>query len=514
MATVIGAANPKDGSIWTTFTDSGDTDYFYCSTSGSDSNDGLSPEEPKQTIAAVINLRIGRDGKPDRILFKRGDVWTDECISSAILNNGRSADEPLVVGAYGDESLARPKFRISRGNPSVRQDGFLTENGNVLNECQYLAIVDLHIVAYKSDPDDPAFGTEPATLLMRSISANTHLDWRLIEGCRFDHCATLHQSNGNDNPEGTFYFRNNVINAVWGASGYATGIFVNSCLRPVFHNNTFINNSWWEKTGEYGSVSIKPLGNGMSHAVYIGRDSGNGEYYNNIAFHSPDMQINGGGIQRDNFQCVHSSAMLLCEPSTIGGTMTLRSGLDVDGCVSLYATDSYDAADPSVNHNSHGIFAYGSDGGSITNCVSAHSEPVVTSRGTAMLMAALASRQDLPCTNVTATGNKVYNVANIGFGEDAVSVAAGSSFDNDATNLEDLDGENTYGWIDPDNGTIEGYVTDILSATYTRYELFEGQVVLQRKGAWNDAYAGYTIVPWLKHQYADASGWVNCYNGE
>ncbi|MEO0611552.1 MAG: hypothetical protein AAFZ67_14095 [Planctomycetota bacterium] len=98
-----GTGGPETG--WTEFERSADTMVFYVAESGSDANDGLSPSRPLRTVSEGI--RRLRDGKPDWLLLRRGDVFSDN-FGSNWSKSGRSASEKMVIGAYGDESLPRP----------------------------------------------------------------------------------------------------------------------------------------------------------------------------------------------------------------------------------------------------------------------------------------------------------------------------------------------------------------------------------------------------------------------
>src|SRR4051812_41838799 len=74
------------------------------SSAGMDGQDGLTP------ATAVSTIRRGqallRNGQGDRLLLKRGDTFAE-----ALGNwnkSGKSPDEPLVIGAYGEGP--RPKI--------------------------------------------------------------------------------------------------------------------------------------------------------------------------------------------------------------------------------------------------------------------------------------------------------------------------------------------------------------------------------------------------------------------
>ena len=83
---------------WTVLTPSADSRTIYVSSSvGDDANDGLSEAAPKKTIRSAI--AVTKDGRPDWILLKRGDVFTEGVL--AWEKSGRSATERMVLTAYG-----------------------------------------------------------------------------------------------------------------------------------------------------------------------------------------------------------------------------------------------------------------------------------------------------------------------------------------------------------------------------------------------------------------------------
>ncbi|MEL7239750.1 MAG: hypothetical protein AAGK78_12895, partial [Planctomycetota bacterium] len=84
--------------FWTELTPSSDSLVFYVAETGSDSNDGLSPNRPLRTVSE--GLRRLRNGKPDWLLLRRGDVFSDTL--GQWEKSGRAIDEKMVVGAYGE----------------------------------------------------------------------------------------------------------------------------------------------------------------------------------------------------------------------------------------------------------------------------------------------------------------------------------------------------------------------------------------------------------------------------
>ena len=70
---------------------------IYISTSGNESNDGLSPEKPKKDVLQIPNYLA----KGYNVKLKRGDIWELPLGSFNFKNIHGTEDAPLVVGAYG-----------------------------------------------------------------------------------------------------------------------------------------------------------------------------------------------------------------------------------------------------------------------------------------------------------------------------------------------------------------------------------------------------------------------------
>ena len=87
-----------DGSGWTVITPAADSRVIYVSNSaGIDGNSGLSAASPVKTLARAVSLV--RDNSADQILLKRGDAWSENF--GYWKKSGRSAQEPMVISAYG-----------------------------------------------------------------------------------------------------------------------------------------------------------------------------------------------------------------------------------------------------------------------------------------------------------------------------------------------------------------------------------------------------------------------------
>lgn len=98
------------------------TIYYVDSTTGNNSNDGLSSDEPWQTIAAVNSATLVAG---DFVLFKRGEIFSGKL---NITDSG-TADEPITIGAYG--SGVRPKFDGSGETACIHVTGDYVHVTNV-----------------------------------------------------------------------------------------------------------------------------------------------------------------------------------------------------------------------------------------------------------------------------------------------------------------------------------------------------------------------------------------------
>ncbi|MFO7956372.1 MAG: hypothetical protein R6X33_04685, partial [Candidatus Brocadiia bacterium] len=98
----------RDANGWSILNESADTRKVYVSSSeGNDNNDGLSESSPVATISQGLSLL--RDGYPDWLLLKRGDVWYEN-LQDLLGKSGRRESERLVVTTYGS-SGARPLLK-------------------------------------------------------------------------------------------------------------------------------------------------------------------------------------------------------------------------------------------------------------------------------------------------------------------------------------------------------------------------------------------------------------------
>lgn len=115
--------------------------YYISSTAGSDENAGTSEEAPWKSFS---NLKDKVLSAGDKVLLKRGDVWSDRL---EIMGQGTESAY-VEVGAYGDESLAKPTIRQSGGVDDIAllvKDFYYDGSKVVKQPIQYIRIHDLNI---------------------------------------------------------------------------------------------------------------------------------------------------------------------------------------------------------------------------------------------------------------------------------------------------------------------------------------------------------------------------------
>lgn len=218
---------PLDSDGWTVLNQP--DNIYYVSASGSDDNDGMSPEKPFKTGSKAMSVL--REGTADRVLFKRGDVFRE---TLSVSKGGRSHDSRMVISSYGDESLPMPLFLSPKG-----QGGLFLRASNI-------AICHLHFRAWWRDPSDPGFDESRSTDSPHGISAGYEDgDNMLFEGNRIEFFANnvtceIWKFSRLKN----LCFRRNVVNNCWNSNGHSSGIFVCGFDGVLVEENVFDHNGW------------------------------------------------------------------------------------------------------------------------------------------------------------------------------------------------------------------------------------------------------------------------------
>ncbi|MFP4400420.1 MAG: PKD domain-containing protein [Candidatus Woesearchaeota archaeon] len=174
---------PKDEDGWTIFTPSSDTRIVYVSNDGDDStgqiysatdfSDPFNPSGEQAFATYEAAFQNTRDGYPDWILIRRGDVFYENINRN--FRNGRSVSEPFLVSSYGNSGLS-PVFKTGSENAiTFRYD-----------DSHFVAFSGLDFYAHTRNPDDPEYiNSSGNTGLTIIANGNSHIQGILFEGVKF-----------------------------------------------------------------------------------------------------------------------------------------------------------------------------------------------------------------------------------------------------------------------------------------------------------------------------------------
>ena len=237
------------------FTDlqpSEDSRVIYVSNSdGDDANDGLSEDAPVRSVAAGLDKL--RNGYPDWVLFKRGDVW-DEGFGGWEYGGGRSPTERMVIGAYGDGE--RPRFEF-QGTNILKHGGI---NGPA--ESNNLAFVSLHCNGVQHDiSQGNTQGASPSCINWLRPAADV-----LFEDVRFQYCNVVIQAEIPGSVLRWRFFRSQFLDS------YATDGEHVECMYLYDVTSFAIEESMFDLCGWHPEVP-EAIPTIYNHAIYWQKDS-------------------------------------------------------------------------------------------------------------------------------------------------------------------------------------------------------------------------------------------------
>jgi hypothetical protein len=273
-----------DNDGWTTIVPSSDSRLIYVSSStGNDSNSGLSPDAPVKTIArGYLNLR---KGYPDHLLLKRGDTFND-VFSWAWDKSGRSGTEPMLISAYGTGT--RPILATGSSY------GLASDKGS-----SNIAIVGLDIYSSGRDPSVPGYSTATKNGISWLAPTGVQGQNLLIEDCAFRFYGTNISVQGYGGGSwSNVAVRRNVIADAWNLeAAHSQGAFFTYVDGLVLDGNVFDHNGWNESI-----VGAEPTV--FNHNVYITSACNDVAVRNNIFANASSHGIqarSGGDIQNNLF---------------------------------------------------------------------------------------------------------------------------------------------------------------------------------------------------------------------
>jgi len=301
------AGGIKDG--WTVFTPSSDTRTVYVSSSrGDDGNNGLSPGNPKRTIAAG-KARL-RKGHPDWLLLKCDDTW-DESLGQWGGLSGRSLSERMLVGSYGKG--ARPILRTG-----VETGVWLSTN----TPTNFVAFVGIHFWANTYNGSN---GTPDA------IFCYERSQGILVEDCMMQ--GYLHGLVFESVPAQPWWHenvqirRNVIVDSYSTTSTFAAGAYLYRCNGLLLEENLFDRNGWNESVA--GSNPSWFL-----HNVYVHNENTGVIVRGNLVAGCDGVQVRPGGTVEDNVFLRTAIALefgLGTNPNVDGVSGVIRNNVVLDG---------------------------------------------------------------------------------------------------------------------------------------------------------------------------------------
>jgi len=250
----LGRGVGPDG--WTVFAQNAETLIVHVSSSaGSDANDGLSPARPFKTLAK--GMAALRNGHPDWLLLKRGDVWFESL--GTLQAAGPSAQDPIRIGSYGEEG-DRPLLMLGDHKRGLSIVGRGASN---------IAVTGIHFYDHKGDPASEHFVKDRAkgNLGIWYFGLGENI---LVEDCRFQMLSgvvglgRIWVPKGKPTPKWgmrNFQVRRCVVHGAWTTRGHCQGCFFNEVHGLLLEEDVLDHNGWNDETGDLATV--------FNHNVYI-----------------------------------------------------------------------------------------------------------------------------------------------------------------------------------------------------------------------------------------------------
>ncbi len=265
---------------WTEFKESADTIKVYVSsTDGNDTNDGSAPEKAVKTLAK--GKSILRDGKPDWMLLKRGDVWTEALGTWS--KSGRSAAEPMVVMTYGD-AVERPLLKTGAEVALSALSGTLA----------HLAFVGLHFYAHTRDPDSTEFQSDMGSEGIRWLTPTDDL--------LFEDMMVQYYAGTNFTIQGAitnFKLRRSIVVDSYSGAGNSEGIYLQDVNGILVEENLLDHNGWNDSPKLAGKGTGPTI---FNHNMYVQVSCDDVTIRGNISTRaaSHGFQARAGGIVENN----------------------------------------------------------------------------------------------------------------------------------------------------------------------------------------------------------------------
>ena len=284
---------------------------YASSSAGKNTNDGLSPDAPVESLARAVSLL--RDNVGDRLLLRAGDTFRESF--GGWTKSGRSPAQPLLIGAYGQG----PRPRVASTGSAL----------SILSAAVHdLALVGLHLTAAGRDPAAPDFDpAAPAGHGVRVIRPVTNL---LVEDCRVDFFSSNFTLTAGDAPAARLAnvrVRRCLVLDAWSSGGAFSGqgLYASGCDGLLIEDNVFDHNGWSESVpGANANI--------FRHNLYLSADNTGAAVRGNVIANasSHGLQLRGGGVVEDNVFVDNALHCLLAGAAGAFRRNAVLGGRDID----------------------------------------------------------------------------------------------------------------------------------------------------------------------------------------
>lgn len=270
----------RDAGGWTVVTPEADSRVIYVSSStGDDGNTGRSPDRAVRSLAAGAGLV--RADSADQLLLKRGDVWHETL--GTWRKSGRSAQEPILIGAYG----AGDRPRLNTGTAGALRVSGGRDGGRI----EHVSLIGLHFSAHARLPGPDFVASQGDTGIRLSGPA----DDVLIEDCRVEGYRDNISLSAVSGQVSDVALRRSIVVDAYSSDPavHAQGLYASGVDGLVIEENLFDRNGW--VPGVAGATMF-------NHNVYLQSNNQRVVVRGNVFARasSHGLQARAGGRVEDN----------------------------------------------------------------------------------------------------------------------------------------------------------------------------------------------------------------------
>ena len=379
-----------DANGWPTIPSGIDSRTIYVSSStGKDSNLGRTMEMSVATIAAGL-ARL-RNGYPDHLLLKAGDVFVNQSFGSLKVS-GRSISAPMVFGSYGTGPAP-----VVETNPEIDYGiaiGSLPGRGG-----NFIVIEGIDFYSYTRDPHNAAYaGPRTSDLGTFFLNPNT---WVALVGNKFRYYSTgviFNSGSGDVTSSNVTLYRNIVLDS-WSATSHSQGLYVSGVGNLVIEQNLFDHNGWNESIpGAEATI--------FNRNVYLQSNNGTVTFVNNISANSSSegIQARSGGTILGNLFLANSAGIYVGEnPGTSSAPVSTLTSAIASRNVILGSTSIPSSSGPLPRGQGINVFNARGPGIEITGNIIAN--PI----GSPVNQTGILLNSNV--TGINATNNVIFGVA-------------------------------------------------------------------------------------------------------